>query len=108
MVGQGALAAQPIILFNPEGRTANYVVPAWWRCCCSCSGWCCRPARCKLRERERGASDELLVTPIDPLGLMLGKLFPYLVLHVVEMTLILIVMRFGFSVRSAATSPCCT
>ena len=25
--GQGAIAAQPIILFNPEGRTANYIIP---------------------------------------------------------------------------------
>src|SRR5262249_14959392 len=25
--GPGALAAQPILLFNPEGRTANYIIP---------------------------------------------------------------------------------
>ena len=33
-----------------------------------------------VRERERGTLEQLLVTPIDPLGLMLGKLVPYLVL----------------------------
>jgi ABC-2 type transport system permease protein len=39
-----------------------------------------------VRERERGTYEQLLVTPIDPLGLMLGKLFPYLVLSFVEMS----------------------
>ena len=51
-----------------------------------------------VREREKGTFEQLLVTPIDPLGLMLGKLCPYLVLSLVEMTLILIAMRFGFGV----------
>ena len=50
-----------------------------------------------VREREHGTLEQLLVTPIDPLGLMLGKLAPYLVIGLVEMALILIVMRFGFS-----------
>ncbi len=51
-----------------------------------------------MRERERGTLEQLLVTPIDPVGLMMGKLCPYLVLSLVEMTLILIAMRFGFGV----------
>jgi ABC-2 type transport system permease protein len=38
------------------------------------------------------------VTPVDPVGLMLGKVAPYLLVGVAEMTLILIAMRFGFSV----------
>ncbi len=51
-----------------------------------------------VRERENGTLEQLLVTPIDPLGLMLGKLAPYLFVGLVEMALILFVMRFGFGV----------
>jgi ABC-2 type transport system permease protein len=95
--GRGALAAQPIILFNPEGRTANYIIPGLVAVLLQLLG-IVLSAGAIVRERERGTYEQLLVTPIDPLGLMLGKLFPYLVLSLVEMTLILLVMRFGFSV----------
>jgi ABC-2 type transport system permease protein len=39
-----------------------------------------------------------MVTPINPLGLMLGKLGPYLFVGLGEMALILFAMRFGFGV----------
>ena len=51
-----------------------------------------------MREREKGTLEQLLVTPIDPLGLMLGKLGPYLFVGLGEMALILFAMRFGFGV----------
>jgi ABC-type multidrug transport system permease subunit len=38
------------------------------------------------------------VTPVNPLGLMLGKLAPYLLVGFVETAVILAVMRFGFAV----------
>lgn len=97
VAGQGAIAAHPIILFNPEGRTANYIIPGLVAVLLQLLG-VVLSAGAIVRERERGTLEQLLVTPIDPLGLMLGKLCPYLVLSLVEMTLILIAMRFGFSV----------
>ena len=51
-----------------------------------------------VRERERGTLEQLLVTPISPLGLVLGKLAPYLFIGLVEMAGILTAMRFGFDV----------
>jgi len=95
--GRGVLAAQPVILFNPEGRTANYIIPGLVAVLLQLLG-IVLSAGAIVRERERGTFEQLLVTPIDPIGLMLGKLFPYLALSLVEMTLILLVMRFGFSV----------
>jgi ABC-2 type transport system permease protein len=95
--GQGAIAAQPIILFNPEGRTANYIIPGLVAVLLQLVG-IVLSAGAIVREREKGTFEQLLVTPIDPLGLMLGKLFPYLVLSLVEMTSILLAMRFGFGV----------
>jgi ABC-2 type transport system permease protein len=57
------------------------------------------------REREAGTLEQLLVTPIDPLGLILGKLAPYLILGCAEMALILLLMRFGFSVHIRGSLP---
>src|SRR5205085_8393895 len=51
-----------------------------------------------VREREFGTMEQLLVTPIHPIGLVLGKLAPYLVLGIAEMAMILLVMRCGFQV----------
>jgi len=51
-----------------------------------------------VRERERGTLEQLLVTPIHPLGLMLGKLAPYLIIGLGEMAMILSAMRFVFQV----------
>jgi ABC-2 type transport system permease protein len=93
----GVLAAQPIILFNPSGRTANYIIPGLVAVLLQLFG-IVLSAGAIVRERERGTFEQLLVTPIDPVGLMLGKLCPYLVLSLVEMTLVLIAMRFGFAV----------
>jgi ABC-2 type transport system permease protein len=92
-----ALSTQPIILFNPDGRTANFIIPGLVAIMLQIVA-IVLTAIAIVREREKGTLEQLLVTPIDPLGLMLGKLAPYLVIGVVETAVILAVMRFGFDV----------
>jgi len=92
-----ALSTQPIILFNPDGRTANYIIPGLVAIMLQIVA-IVLTAIAIVRERERGTLEQLLVTPIDPLGLMLGKLAPYLFIGILETAIILAVMRFGFSV----------
>ncbi len=91
------LAAQPIILFNPDGRTANFIIPGLVAILLQIVAMVLA-AVAIVRERERGTLEQLLVTPINPLGLMLGKLGPYLFIGVAEMALVLGAMRWGFSV----------
>lgn len=91
------LSTQPIILFNPDGRTANYIIPGLVAIMLQIVA-IVLTAIAIVREREKGTLEQLLVTPIDPLGLMLGKLAPYLVIGILETAIILAVMRFGFSV----------
>ncbi len=45
-----------------------------------------------MRERERGTLEQLMVTPVSPLGVVVGKLLPYLVLAFVQLLIILVVM----------------
>jgi ABC-2 type transport system permease protein len=94
---ENALSVQPIILFNPDGRTANYIIPGLIAILLQIVA-IVLTAISIVREREKGTLEQLLVTPIDPLGLMLGKLAPYLFVGVFEMTMILFAMRFGFGV----------
>ncbi len=91
------MSAQPIVLFNPEGRTANYIIPGLVAILLQIAAMVLASIAI-VREREQGTLEQLLVTPINPAGLVLGKLAPYLVLGLAEMGLILIVMRWGFDV----------
>jgi ABC-2 type transport system permease protein len=100
VAGHGAtpsLSTQPIILFNPDGRTANFIIPGLVAIMLQIVA-IVLTAIAIVREREKGTLEQLLVTPIDPLGLMLGKLAPYLVIGILETAVILAVMDFGFSV----------
>jgi ABC-2 type transport system permease protein len=91
------LSAHPVILFNPSGRTANYIIPGLVAVILQLVG-IVQTAIAIVRERERGTLEQLLVTPIDPLGLMLGKVVPYLFVGIGEVSMILVAMRFGFGV----------
>jgi ABC-2 type transport system permease protein len=92
-----ALSVQPIVLFNPDGRSANFIIPGLVAILLQLVATVLT-AMSIVRERERGTLEQLLVTPINPLGLMLGKLAPYLFVGVAEMTMVLLAMRFGFGV----------
>jgi len=91
------VSVQPIILFNPEGRTANYIIPGLVAILLQLAAMVLASIAI-VREREQGTMEQLLVTPIQPIGLVLGKLAPYLVIGIVEMALILALMRWGFGV----------
>jgi ABC-2 type transport system permease protein len=91
------MSAQPIILFNPEGRTANYIIPGLVAILMQMIAIFLASGSV-VRERERGTMEQLMVTPVHPLGLMLGKVAPYLVLGLGETALILAIMRWAFAV----------
>ena len=63
------LSTQPVILFNPDGRTANYIIPGLVAIMLQIVA-IVLTAIAIVREREKGTLEQLLVTPIDPLGLM--------------------------------------
>ncbi len=93
----GGLSVQPIVLFNPEGRTANYIIPGLIAIILQIVATVLT-AVAIVKEREQGTLEQLLVTPVNPLGLMLGKVAPYMLIGLAEMILVLLAMRFGFDV----------
>src|SRR5919202_1822156 len=58
-----------------------------------------------VRERERGTLEQLVVTPIRPWELMLGKILPYVVTAFSAVAVGLGLGRFWFGVEIAGSLP---
>lgn len=89
--------ARPKILFNPDSRSANYLIPGMIAVLMQMMT-VLLTAIAIVRERERGTLEQLYMTPVKPLGLMVGKLVPYAGVAYAEITLLLFFMRFAFGV----------
>ena len=55
------------------------------------------------REREQGTFDQLLVTPLSPTEIMIGKALPPMLIGLVQSTLVLLVTRFWFHIPMAGS-----
>lgn len=91
------IEARPRLLFNPDLDSDRFFVPAL-------VGIIMQLVTLFLtsfaivRERELGTLEQLFVTPVGRLGLLLGKLVPYSVLGFIETLIVLLVMVFVFGV----------
>jgi ABC-2 type transport system permease protein len=97
--GVGAMAVQmrPKLLFNPDSRSPNFFLPGL-TAVLLLNVTTFLTAFSIVREKERGTLEQLFVTPVRPLGLLLGKLLPYLVIGFTELCAIITFMRFVFQV----------
>ena len=50
------------------------------------------------REREQGTFDQLLVTPLTPMQILIGKALPSILVGLVQSTTILLIIRFWFQI----------
>lgn len=96
------IEVRPRTLFNPDMRSANFMVPGLLGVIMQVVT-VMLTALSLVREKENGTLEQLLVTPVSRLGLMLGKLIPYAVVGVVETALVLFVMWGIFGVPVAGS-----
>lgn len=94
----------PQVLFNPTSRSANLLLPALIALLPMFSA-SLLAAFSIVRERERGTLEQLLVTPLNTLSVTLGKLFPYVLLGLVQLVLGMIVMVLLFRVPVHGSLP---
>ena len=92
-----AIEVRPSVLYNPATRSANFFIPGLIAILLQ-TMTILLIALSLVRERERGTLEQLTMTPIAPIGLMLGKMIPYGALAFGELCLILTIMRFIFQV----------
>lgn len=83
--------------YNPEGRSAVQIVPALIGVILHLT-MVLFTAVAIVRERERGNLELLITTPVHTLELMLGKVVPYVLIGLVQVTLILAVAAWLFAV----------
>jgi ABC-2 type transport system permease protein len=88
---------RPTMMFNPASRSPNFLLPGLMSVLLIMVT-VMLTAFSIVREKERGTIEQLFVTPVRPLGLMLGKILPYFVTGIVEFAVIILFMRFAFRV----------
>jgi ABC-2 type transport system permease protein len=93
----GGLGMAPTIWYNPEQRTAVYVVPGLVGVILTMT-MVMLTAMAIARERERGTLEALIVSPARVIEIMLGKITPYIVIGYVQMTIVLLAGKWIFDV----------
>src|SRR5262249_21536361 len=88
---------EPAILYNPDQRTAVHIVPGLVGVILTMT-MVMLTAMAIARERERGTLEQLIVSPIRPAELIIGKIVPYVTMGYVQITLILFVGSYVFDV----------
>ena len=91
------------ILYNPQQKSALYFVPGLMALILMMIS-ALLTALAITREKELGTMEQLLVTPLVPLEIIVGKLLPYVVLAAVDGILILLVGELAFGVRIQGSS----
>ena len=84
-------------LFNPELNSQIFVVPGLIAVIMMIMGTMLT-ALTVSREWERGTMEQLLVTPVSPLEIVVGKTAPYFVLGLVEMISVILIGMVFFRV----------
>jgi ABC-2 type transport system permease protein len=105
----GPSRAQPIGLepstwYNPDLRTAVNVVPGLIGVILTMT-MVMLTAMAIVRERERGTLEQLIVSPVKNVELVIGKIVPYLLIGYVQITLVLVAGRVIFDVPFIGSPP---
>jgi ABC-2 type transport system permease protein len=91
------ISVEPNIWYNPDLRTAVYIVPGLIGVILTMT-MVMLTAMAIARERERGTLEQLIVSPVKNVELVIGKILPYVIIGYVQITLILLAGRVIFAV----------
>ncbi len=83
--------------YNPERRSAVDIVPALIGVILTLT-MVLFTAVAIVRERERGNLELLITTPVRPLELMAGKIWPYILIGLIQVTIVLVAGELLFKV----------
>lgn len=83
--------------YNPEVITAFNIVPGLLGVILTMT-MVLMTGLAMTREKERGTFENLLATPATPLEVMTGKIVPYIMIGLIQVTLVLIAARWIFGV----------
>lgn len=88
---------EPNTWYNPDLRTAVFIVPGLVGVILTMT-MVMLTAMAIARERERGTLEQLIVSPVKNVELIVGKILPYVIIGYVQMSLILGIGHIVFDV----------
>ncbi len=88
--------------YNPDLRTATFVIPGLLGLILTFT-MIPFTAAAIVREEERGTLEPLRLSPVPRLGLILGKILPFLLIGLFQLTVVTLLMRFVFAVPIAGS-----
>ncbi len=100
--GRHSLEVRPTVWYNPGLESVNYMIPALMGMILQFLATLVT-SMAIVREREHGTLEQLIVTPIRPLELVVGKTVPYVFLSFVDFLEVLVigVVWFGVPIRGS-------
>jgi ABC-2 type transport system permease protein len=107
----GPKAAPPLtvdvsvrVWFNPDLKSVNFMVPGVVALILTIVTMT-MTATAIVKEKERGTIEQLIVSPIRPVQLMLGKAIPFVIIGYADILLVVLVGLFWFRVPIAGSFP---
>jgi ABC-2 type transport system permease protein len=88
---------RPQVLFNPDTRSPNFFIPGLMVVLSQMMATMLT-ANAVVREKENGTLEQMFMTPVRAREVMVGKMLPYLVMTILEFTVIATFMRIAFQV----------
>ncbi|MCJ7579224.1 MAG: ABC transporter permease, partial [Candidatus Aminicenantes bacterium] len=88
---------EPRVWYNPELRSTNYIVPGLIAVLMMVIA-AMLTSLTVAREWEMGTMEQLIATPIRPLEMIFGKLFPYYILGLIQTVLVILIGQVLFGV----------
>jgi len=85
------------VWYNPDLKTRNFMVPAIMGLLLSVITTVLM-AMSIVKEREIGTLEQIIVTPIKPYQLIIGKIIPFVILGFIDVLLVIGVMVFWFGI----------
>ncbi len=98
----GRVNAEFRVWFNPELRSRNFMVPSVLALLLMVMTMILTSLAI-VKEKETGKMEQLVVTPIKPYQLMIGKLAPFFAIGVIDVVLVVLFTNFvfGFPVKGS-------
>jgi ABC-2 type transport system permease protein len=100
----GTIVPEPRVWFNPDLKSSNYMVPGVVALVLMIITMTLTSLGI-VKEKEIGTLEQLLVTPIRPFELILGKLIPFILIGFVDVAIVLAIARYWFQVPMLGSLP---
>jgi ABC-2 type transport system permease protein len=101
-IGGPSLDLRPVVLYNPSLQSVNFMIPGLLGLITQFQTLLLT-AFAVVRERERGTLEQLVVTPIKPWELMLGKILPFVIIAFANLCVASALGVYWFNVEFAGS-----